>query len=120
VSLVALAAGPGACELCATELGERACALVIRHPRGGAVRFAVCAPCAAAVRRLAASAGGRARFSIGDAAPRPRAQAGSASHPWRRPAAPTRPAPELVHECTYQVFDADGVPYLIRAYGEAR
>jgi hypothetical protein len=114
VSVVPRAAILGTCELCATEAVERAAVVVVKHTRGGSVSFAACDRCALAVRRLAAAAGGQARFEA------------SAAEPMPPPAAyPTtvvveEPAPELIEERAERLRDAAGTEYVVRVYGRHR
>jgi hypothetical protein len=118
VSLVALVGGPGACELCAADVLERGYAVVVRHPRGGAVQFAACDRCTAAVRRLAAATGGRAHFAVTEGAAPPPAEVEGVAR--AAPAPDVVARPELVHDFSDVIRDADGTEYVIRAYGQPR
>jgi pimeloyl-ACP methyl ester carboxylesterase len=62
VSVVSRSARLGSCELCEAEGIERTAVVVVKHSRGGSVTFVACDRCARAVRRVAAAAGGPARF----------------------------------------------------------
>jgi hypothetical protein len=118
VSLIPTVAGPGACELCAANVAERAHAVVVQHLRGGTVQLIACDRCVAAVRRLAAASGGRAHFAAIEGAI---SAQGDVEAPAR--AIPERVAEtemQLVHEFADCILDGDGTRHVVRVYGEPR
>src|SRR5262249_45196975 len=88
----------GSCELCDTEAVYRAAIVVVKHPRGGNVNFAVCDRCALVVRRVAAAAGGHAWFTAHE-------EGGG---------------PEVIEERAELLRDADGTEYLVVVCGRRR
>jgi hypothetical protein len=105
----------GDCELCVSPGVGLASAVVIHHSRGGTVRFAACDRCALAMRRVAAAAGPRLQFEGGGAEP-----AVTSSEPVRMPRNETIAEPELIHEYSERLRDADDTLYRVLAYGQPR
>ena len=117
VSIVAWPAALGECELCTTQSVELASAAVIQHPRGGRVELAACEPCVFALRRIAAAAGGRARFNL---TPRvSRSHAEETVRPRRRTAV-SDDSPELIQEFEAHLQDVDGTEYVASVLGRPR
>jgi hypothetical protein len=118
VSVVPRAATVGPCDLCGRDGVERAAAITVKHSRGGSVSFVACDGCARAVRRVAAAAGGQARFTP-DAADSGGPAAVAATS--RRPAAAVaEPAPELIEERAERLRDLNGTEYVVRVCGRPR
>src|SRR5215472_12451962 len=108
VSLVAQGSGALSCELCTSETNIPTATLVVRHPRGGVVQFAVCDWCVQALRRLAAATGGHAMFALAEGGVPPPATRRTVPS-GARPASP----PVLVFEFPEIVRDpVDGTTYL--------
>jgi len=112
LSLAAIPAIVGGCELCGSDpAGLRAAVLVI-HPRGGSVRFNACDRCAQAMRRVLAAIGAPGDVVRGaeSAILEP---AGNIDAPFVRAPAPLGTVPE-------GFVDGEGVRYAVRLYGDER
>ena len=110
--------GTGAlkCELCTAASLSPTVTLLVDHPNGGLVELAACDWCVHAMRRLAAVTGGRMVFALADAAMLP-SDAQRTVPSGARAASP----PVLVLEFAETFRDsADGIGYVVRAYGRAR
>jgi hypothetical protein len=116
ISVAPLSAAVGDCELCMTAAADLRSAVVVHHSRGGAIQFIACDRCAKAMRRVAAAAGGQARFTTEASTPAVEVPASEAS---RRTPLPVG-APRLVQEYPERLRDADGTAYVARVYGQPR
>lgn len=116
--IVDQAALPGPCELCADSRDPLSAIVIIEHTRGGQVRFAACARCTRAARRLASAVGGSGPGAsavidaVVDAPPGPMPTAPPVSTP------PSRA--HLILESEHRVCDAAATPYIVRVYGTER
>jgi len=102
----------GACGLCATEPAELTAAVVVRHVRGGSVRFAACGRCTLATRRVIAAIGGH-----GDVTATP--EHAALVTPLTPRSLPVGEA-VLVREYPDGLRDTAGTRYAIRVYGAPR
>ena len=116
ISVAPLPPAVGDCELCMTAAADLRSAVVVHHSRGGAVQFIACERCAMAMRRVAAAAGGTARFTTETSTAAGQVPVAEVS---RRTALPVG-APQLVLEFKERIRDADGTAYLARIYGQSR
>ena len=107
------------CELCSAGPESLRVSVAIRDARGGAIQFAACSHCTAAMRRLIAAAGaatasGPAHLRlVPDDAPGPTSSAESFA-----PDAVGEPV--LLHEFAEPLVGDDGQSYAVRVFGQGR
>ncbi len=118
VSVVPRTALLGSCELCGTEGVERAAIVIVKHSRGGSVNFVACDRCALAVRRVAAAAGGQARFTASQVGGALEHAVTAPGHPPREPVAVG--VHEVIEERAERLRDAEGTEYIVRVCGRPR
>jgi hypothetical protein len=112
VSIAAMPAVVGVCDLCAADPAEMGAAVLISHERGGSVRFNACERCAQAMRRLLAAIGGH---GIVIATPESTV---TEPHPVANVAF-VRP-PELIGTVPDGFTDPSGRQFIVRLYGDER
>jgi hypothetical protein len=106
------------CEMCAAEPEPLRVAVLVRHARGGAIQFAACERCAAAIRRVIAVAGGASASGPAHIAIDPEVVYASANR--ASPSADVVGEPVVLHEYT-DIFQAENEQaYLVRIYGQGR
>lgn len=124
VSIAPLARRLDACTLCSTGREALGNAVLVRNASGATIEFLACERCAAAVRRLIATAGGAgvdgpAQLAFdGVRGPAPAAVDGTtydsnATHD-------TVGTPVLIHEFAESFVAPDRVAYTVRVWGQAR
>ena len=131
LSTAALTPRVDVCELCSVGPETLRVAVQIRHARGGAISFAACDRCAAAMRRVIAAAGGASTSGpahLRMVATESEATSVMASQGDLPPSALTPGdlapdsvgSPVLVHEFLEPFVASDGQQYVVRVYGQER
>jgi hypothetical protein len=131
LSIAALTPRVDVCELCSVGPETLRIAVHVRHARGGAIAFAGCDRCAAAMRRVIAAAGGATSSGpthLTLVAPEFEAMPVMAAEGDLPPGALTPGdlapdsvgGPVLVHDFLEPFVAVDGRTYVVRAYGQAR
>jgi hypothetical protein len=131
LSIAALTPRVDVCELCSVGPETLRVAVQIRHARGGAISFAACDRCAAAMRRVIAAAGGASTSGpahLRMVATESEATSVMASQGDLPPSALTPGdlapdsvgSPVLVHEFLEPFVASDGQQYVVRVYGQER
>ncbi|MGD9893519.1 MAG: hypothetical protein AB7R89_24635 [Dehalococcoidia bacterium] len=112
LSIAGMPAVAGACDLCAVEPAELNATVLVRHLRGGSVRFNACDRCAQAMRRVIAAIGGHGDVTSGPESAIP--------VPLEVPGVPSVQSPVLIGIVPDGLSDAAGNRFMIRLYGEER
>jgi hypothetical protein len=107
VAIAGRAPTPGECDLCARGAGTLPATVVIRQATGAGARLDVCAFCARALRRLAATTAGVVRFVDGGPGPRVAPQ----PEAWEGEPLPEAPLSETLLEYPRTWRGPDGMTY---------
>ncbi len=116
ISIAALAASVGSCELCATPAQTLRSAITVRHHRGGTMSFAACDRCTTALRRVIAAAGGVSATAAATVV----VTAPTLVRPFADAAPDLVGVPTLVLEFAEAFMGPDGQRYLVRVWGQGR
>jgi hypothetical protein len=106
------------CQLCSGEPEPLRAAVLVRHTRGGAIQFAACERCTAAIRRVIAVAGGASANGPAYVAIDTEVAQAPVSRESLSPDVTGEPV--MLHEYADVFRDEDAHSYLVRIYGQAR